>query len=54
MQTWYVIVEKITTGKRQQRLMVAASADDAGRQTCDLIGGPGTAAYRVVKCTATN
>lgn len=50
MPKWVVTVERISNGKRQQRLIEAATEDDAGRKTCDLIGGPGTDAYRVVRC----
>lgn len=50
MQYWLVTVEKLATGKRQSRRIKAASPEDAGRLTCELIGGPGTAAYRVIFC----
>jgi hypothetical protein len=46
---WIVTVEK--NGRTQQRRIKARDADDAGRQTCALIGGPDAHLFTVVRCT---
>jgi hypothetical protein len=47
---WLVTVEKIATGKRQQRRVQAANAEQAGEKTVALIGGPAASSYRVLMC----